>query len=211
MGYSHGKMWSEDDIKDAIMTIVNERKMETFPSKSEIIEFYGNSSLANRISKRGGTRRWAKEVNLPIKKSESEFGDKYEKYAIQDIAKHTGLIATQMKPRYPYDIAVDGNIKVDIKASRMLFNRNGFGFNTFNLEKSNPTCDIYILYCLNSDGTPCKTIIIPSCLALGKTQIGVGGESKWDVYKDNWNVLLRYKDFYSSLKENEARKTPCII
>lgn len=201
MGYSHGRMWTDEDTEKAILRIVNSLGINTFPTRSEIQNFYGNSALTNHISKNGGTRRWAEKLNLPIKQCESELGNDYELFAIKEIRNHVRLIARQTKPRYPYDLLVDESIKVDVKVSYPFMNNCGSYANTFNLEKKDPTCDIFILYCLDLEGEIIKTLIIPSCVTSGKTQIGVGRDSKWDCYKDKWEYLMEYSLFINNLRK----------
>jgi len=163
--------------------------------------FYGNKALSNRVSKTGGTRYWARRLNLPIKKCESEFGNDFELRAIGDIYEETALMAVQTKPRYPYDLLVDSCIKVDVKVSKQVFTNWNTWQNSFNLEKKEPTCDIFMLYCLDKDGNFIKKLIIPSCVLVGQTQVGVGANSKWNKYEENWNLFWDYYEFYQKLKE----------
>lgn len=201
MGYSHGRKWSEEDIAEAILKIVQTYSMNTFPTHSEMELFYGNKALSNRVSKTGGTRYWAKKLNLPIKKCESEFGNDFELKAINDIYEETALTAVQTKPRYPYDLLVNGCIKVDVKVSKQIFTNCHTWQNMFNLEKKEPTCDIFMLYCLDGNGGFIKKLIVPSCVLAGQTQVGVGANSKWDKYEENWNLFWDYYEFYRKLKE----------
>jgi hypothetical protein len=185
-------------VKD-IMRVKEEMGYNHFPTRSEIISFYGNESLTNRISRTGGTRYWANKLNLPIKSCESELGNKYELYAIEQIKDKTKLDARQTRPRYPYDIIVDSNIKVDVKVSKPFKNSKGVISNTFNLEKTEPTCDIFILYCLKENGEIYKTLIVPSCITQGKTQLGVGFVSKWDIFADKWDYFGEYSKFNKAI------------
>lgn len=200
MGYSHGRRWTDEDTKNAILRVVEYIGINTFPTRREIKNFYGNSSLTSHISKSGGTREWAEKLNLPIKQCESELGNDYELFAIKEIQSHVGLAVRQTKPRYPYDLLVDESIKVDVKVSYPFLNNSGSYANTFNLEKKDPTCDLFIFYCLDLDGEIFKTLIIPSCITSGKTQIGVGRDSKWDYYRDKWEYFIEYSVFVNNLR-----------
>lgn len=204
MGYIHGRKWEDGDVEKEIMNIVNTLKLDRFPTKEEMIEFYGNRSLASKVSKSGGSRYYASILNLKLKGCETEFGGFYEDYAIDDITEHTGLSSVQMEIKYPYDILTDGNIKVDIKTSKRLHRKeSAMPYYSFNLEKRDPTCDIFIFYCLNDELYIDKTIIVPSCLLAGKTQVGMGGLSKWDAYIDRWDYFKAYSEFYKGIKETE--------
>ena len=68
---------------------------------------------------------------------------------------------------------VNHNIKVDVKASNIITNNVGYRLHTFNLEKNEPTCDVFILYCINDANDVYKTYIVPSCKFYGQTQVGV--------------------------------------
>lgn len=201
MGYTHGKEWNEENTKEAIMEIVNSLKLKNFPSKSQIIAFCGNNALANRISRSGGSKYYADLLGLEILYCESEFGNFFEELAIDEILENTGFLSIHTNVRYPYDLLTNGNIKVDIKASKKVKNKNAnFPYHSFNLEKREPTCDIFIFYCLDEDMEIEKRVIIPSCLLSGKTQVGMGGLSKWDAYIDKWEYFDMYNKFYDSVK-----------
>ncbi|QIB56539.1 hypothetical protein [Blautia producta] len=201
MSYTHGRRWTEEIISESILNIVSSCGMNTFPTHSEMEEFYGNKALCVKISRTGGTRYWAERLHLPIKKCESEFGNDYELKAMDDIWKETGMHSRQTKPRYPYDLVVNNWIKVDVKVSKQIYTNCHTWQNSFNLEKKDPTCDIFILYCLDKNGTFIKKLIIPSCVLTGQTQVGVGNNSKWNKYEENWNTFWKYYEFYKGLKE----------
>ena len=201
MGYTHGRKWSEDEVRKEIMNIVETLDLKHFPTKSQIINFYGNNSLANKISRSGGSRYYADLLKLEIVNYESEFGNFFEELAIDEILENTGFSILHTNARYPYDLLTNGNIKVDVKASKKVKNKNAnFPYHSFNLEKREPTCDIFVFYCLDENMEIEKRVIIPSCLLSGKTQVGMGGLSKWDAYIDKWEYFDMYNKFYDSVK-----------
>ena len=184
-----------------IKRVIDSLELDRFPTHSEIEHFYGNKSLTNKISKSGGTKFWADKLGYGVKDCESELGDFYERYAIGDIHKHTGLVSYKNKVGYPYDITTNKHIKVDVKSSTIITNNKGYEFHSFNLEKKEPTCDIFILYCLNDNDEIYKTAIIPSCHVYGQTQIGISahGISKWDKYMNKWSWFNKYNSFYEEI------------
>lgn len=186
-----------------IERVIKSLELDRFPTHSEMIEYYGNEALTNKISKSGGTKYWANLLGYTVKDCESEFGDYFERYSIQDILTHTYLESYKNKVGYPYDITTNKHIKVDVKSSTIIENNNGYKYHSFNLEKKEPTCDIYILYCINDENKIHKTYIIPSCHVYGQKQIGISafGRSKWDKYKDNWRIFEIYNEFYNKLVE----------
>ncbi len=215
MGHAHGRMWTERDILNEIAYVMDALKIDYFPSKSEMNFVTGSMGLSNQVSKKGGSRYFAEMLGLELKSSESELGYQFEEYAIKDIFRNTGFLSRHMKPRYPYDLLTNENIKVDVKVSTQFFaTKKSMPAHSFNLEKKYPTCDIFILYCLDELFDITKTIIIPSCFATGKTKIGVGGLSQWDVYRDKWEYFNSYDLFYSSLSKTKndipRRRSPKI-
>ena len=201
MGYTHGKKWADGEVEEKIMYLVNALKLDRFPTKAEMIEFYGDRALACKVSKTGGSRYYASKLNLSLSDSESEFGNFFEELAIDEIFEHTGFSSFHTNVRYPYDLLTNGNIKVDVKASKSINRKeSNFPYHTFNLEKREPTCDIFVFYCLNENMEIEKRVIVPSCLLSGKTQVGMGGLSKWDAYEDKWEYFDMYNKFYDSVK-----------
>lgn len=201
IGHSHGTNWTDDLVISSIERVINSLELDRFPTHSEMVEFYGDRSLTNKISKSGGTKYWAARLGYSVKNCESEFDDFYERYSIDDILKNTKLKSYKNKVGYPYDITTNKHIKVDVKSSTIIENNNGYKYHSFNLEKKEPTCDIYILYCIDNSDLIYKTYIIPSCHVYGQTQIGISayGISKWDRYKNNWAIFNTYNEFYQKL------------
>lgn len=91
MGYTHGRKWEDGDVENEIMNVVKHLGIDRFPTKKEMEDFYGNKSLSNKVSKGNGSRYYASLLGLPLVNSESEFGNFYEEYAIDDIYRNTGF------------------------------------------------------------------------------------------------------------------------
>lgn len=201
MGYAHGRRWTEDDIKKELLDIVKTFGLKHFPTKSQMINYYGSNGLANVVSRTGGSRYYADLIGMQMVDCESELGNSFEEFAIDEIMENTGFLSLHTNVRYPYDLLTNGNIKVDVKASKRVTRSNSkFPYHSFNLEKREPTCDIFVFYCLDDDLEIEKRLIIPSCLLSGKTQVGIGGLSKWDAYIDKWEYFDMYNKFYDSVK-----------
>lgn len=199
MGYTYGTKWNDDLIIHDIMTIVNDMNIKHFPTHTEMKKYYGDQRLIAAVSKYGGTQYWANKLGIPIKECESSFGNTYELQAIEDIEKQTGLSSEITKPRYPYDLLTDRSVKIDVKAAvpsqRTDFKRAW----SFNLEKKQQTCDIYIFYCVDNNVVE-KIAIIPSVTLSGSSQLGIGNMSKWDIYINRWDIISRYADFFDKDK-----------
>ena len=200
MGYTHGIEWSDSVIEQKIMEVVNKLNLDHFPTHAEMVKALGDKSLPCKISKDKGTIYWAEKMGLPIKYSETSFGNKFEIVAISDIFENTGLHSVQTSSRHPYDLITDNSVKIDVKVSKEFTNNCNVKSFSFNLEKREPTCDIFVLYCLNNDETMRKVLIIPSCTLLGQTQVGVGENSKWNEYMERWDYIKQYSDFFNNYK-----------
>ena len=194
--------WDENLIRSELSTIIDDLGLDYFPSRKEIRDYFGNQKLTNALDDFGGSAYWAQYFHLPIKMSDTFLGNTYELLAVDNIKENTGLIAEKMTSRFPYDILVDRSVKVDVKVSRPQHKCVGdhMGW-TFNLEKKNQTCDIYIAYCIDDDSDIIKRLIIPSTVLSARSQFGVGEESKWDIYKNDWGIIIQFADFFKGYKE----------
>ncbi|WP_252233748.1 hypothetical protein [Clostridium sp. ZS1] len=100
-----------------------------------------------------------------------------------------------MTTKHPYDLLVNDNVKIDVKSSNKYLSSAGWNSYSFNLEKFNPTCDIYIIYCIQDE----KLLIIPSKF-LKQTQLCITDKtSKYDIYKDRWDYIEQYNSFYKTV------------
>lgn len=200
MGYSHGNKWDDASIESAILDVMKKAKISTMPSHSLIDEVTGSSALTNAIAKHGGTKSWAVRMGLEVKQCESELGYLMETECAEYIINTLNLDCEKTQIRYPYDLIADGNIKIDVKCANPYYSKNG-KYYAFNLEKKNPTCDVFVCYCIE-DGNVQKTYVIPSCLVSGKTQLSIGyAKSKYDRFIDKWDVILEYSKFYNNISK----------
>ena len=215
MGYTHGIKWDEEKIEEELTKYFEETNDSFFPTHSELDNFFGSKGLSKAVTTHGGTNCWAARMEKPIKLSETTLGNYYENIAIEEIRENVGLDAEYTNARYPYDILVDRSVKVDIKASK-LYHRTEYGNDcTFNLEKKDQTCDVFIFYCLDDNLDIYKRLIIPSTTLSGQTQIGIGQQSKWNGYIDRWDIIKDHAEFFSKykirpqrLKENKRLPPP---
>lgn len=198
MPYTHGIKWNDDLIEQKIKEVVNTLQIDHFPTHTEMIKALGKTSLCKKVSDKG-TLFWAEKMGLPIRESETYLGNSYEIYAITDIFENTELLSVQTSSRHPYDLLTDSRVKIDVKVSKGFTNNCNSRAFTFNLEKKEPTCDLFLLYCVDDNGTIKKRLIIPSFILIGQTQVGVGDVSKWDKYMDRWEFIVKIDEFYKNL------------
>ena len=198
MGHTHGTAWTEERIIEEISQIVKEFDMKTFPTHTEMDNYYKSRALSNAVSRNGGSKYFAEKMNLKIKDCESKFGQKYEEFAMQQIKDNLGFISEPTQVGFSYDILTNHAVKIDIKAAKIFDNYGGTKYWTCNLEKKTQTCDIYIMYCLDEIENVIKTLIIPSIVLYEKTQLAVGKTSKYDIYKDRWDFIEMYNNFITT-------------
>lgn len=197
MAYSHNLKWTDKMIENEILKVIKVAKIDAFPTHSQMDEITGNTALSNAVRKHGGSKYWADLIGVEVKACESRFGYDFECECMKFLSAHD-YDCEHTKPRYPYDLLVNGSIKIDVKCCNLYRSKTG-NFYTFNLEKAMPTCDIFVCYCIDANAVQ-KIYIIPSCALSGKTQLSIGEKnSKYDKYIGNWDVIKRYNDFYNSI------------
>ncbi|QIB68245.1 hypothetical protein Ami103574_02475 [Aminipila butyrica] len=188
MGYTHGKRWNKELIVSGIMEIKKYYGLDRMPTRKEIENFCMDTALTNKISKTGGFAQYAKELGLEIKESESKLGIYFENYVLK-LLQRRGYDVELTTIRYPYDLLVNGRVKIDVKVSRSIVNKAG-EYYTFNLEKKQQTCDVYIAVCINNSKEVQKVYVIPANVMKGKTQLSIGlNNSKYDCYLNKYRII----------------------
>jgi hypothetical protein len=200
MNCTHGTRWDDEKIKKAILRVKDACELDRMPSRKECVGYFGDNALTSAVSKRyGGWYALAKEMGLPIKKSETYFGKRQEGVVCEMLIAR-GFEVERMSQNFPYDILVDNCVKVDVKASH-LYRGNQGNFFTFNLEKKYATCDVYVLLTLDDDNNITNYFIVPSCFVIRNTQISMGEHvSKYHKYKDRWDYIDNLSKYFMSLE-----------
>ena len=198
MGYTHGKKWSHSEIKDEIYKVMKCLNINRMPTSVECNRVTGNSRLSSVINRRGGFNWMSNNMGLEQSKCETRLGRDTE-IKIKEMLESKGYKVKQMCVKHPYDLLVDENVKIDVKASHKYKSQTGWSSYSFNLEKSNPTCDIYVVVCIDEEGSFEKILVIPSKM-LRQTQLCItGGNSKYDIYKNRWDYIEQYSNFYENI------------
>lgn len=196
MGYARGIKWSEEKIKSEILAVMEKANLKTMPTQKILKKVTGNSRLTTAISRYGGIIKFANDMGIEHMGRETELGREYEKICLGKLAD-MGYEVELMDDKHPYDILVNQSVKVDVKAGHLYV--CGCSFFTFNLEKRRPTCDIFVVYCINKADEIKKTYVIPSSVMSGKTQLSIGvNRSKYDIYLDKWDLIKKYDEFFKS-------------
>ena len=192
------KIWTEQLIAEKIMWAKIAMRIGRMPSKSELEHFYGDTGLTNKIAKTGGFYHWAEKLGLEIKDSETLQGYTVET-EVKSLLESIGFQCELTGVRHPYDILVDGCVKIDVKSARRS-KVHGSDVYSFGLAKRQPTCDIYIAVCLNDNQIIEKFYVIPAHVMAGKTQLCIGvHQSKYDSFIDRWDIVKSYEVAFTEI------------
>lgn len=198
LGISKRKLvskWTMVRIENELVNYVKENKLQRMPSKPELINS-GRSDLGNILTRRNGMEWWSNKVGLPLKKSETTIGNKYERQIEKTLVKR-GYSVREMTVGHPYDLLVNENVKIDVKVSSP-GRISDWRCHTFRPSKANPTCDLYVCVAIDEVGETEKIFVIPSNFAK-VTTLCIGGESKYNKFIGRWDFIDEYTKFYDSL------------
>ena len=191
MGYTTGTQWTKDKIKNEIIEVMKTLIIERIPTSVEMKKVTKDSRLINAVRRHGGYLCWATEINTTQSECTTRTGLEGE-VLIKSILEDKQYQVDKMSVKHPYDLLVNGNIKIDVKVS----NKYKGKYYSFNLEKANPTCDLYVFICIH--GEEKEFLVIPSKF-LHQTQISISDNSKYNNYKDRWDYIDTYNSFYKSV------------
>jgi len=172
---------------------------------SGIKKVYNNSSIANKICKNGGFRYWTNKLNLTSKECKGLIGNEYE-FIAKTLLESKGYKVDKMAVKCHFDLLVNNNIKIDVKMANTNIKK---GHNTdiyyksyvFRLKKIYSSCDIYMAFAVDKEMNNNKIYIIPSTVLRIKTlEIPYNSDSKYNIFKDRWDIIDKYNDFYNKIR-----------
>ncbi len=194
MGYTHGIRWNDETIEKEILKVKDSIGIDRMPSSNEIISVTNSNGLNNAIARHGGYLYWANKLGLSQSRCETRTGFIGE-LTIKEILENKGYEVKKMPCKHPYDLLVNGNIKIDVKAANVYNSPEGWSSYSFRIAKDNPTCDIYVLICNDSK----KIMVIPSKF-LKQTNVCITAQSsKYDSFVDRWDYIKQYDNFYKNV------------
>lgn len=191
------KLLSEDEIKKEILKTVEIFNLNRMPTRKEILDTNLGVSLHNAISRGNGYYEWAKILNLEIKDSETFMGIQYENLCKEQLINF-GYAVETTPMKAPYDLLVNDNIRIDVK-SGCAYYINGCRTHTFTTSKKYSTCDIYVMYALNEDGSEIERVLVIPSKLLNAINATMGTNSKYNVFIDRWDYIGMYDDFYNKI------------
>lgn len=181
---------TENDIKEKIIEVRSSLCIDYMPTKSEMISFYGNTVLSNAVTKHGGHRYFADLLGLKLKDSCSLTGDINENY-IKELLEKQGYVVTKMPPRHPYDLLVNGVVRIDVKSANPIKSKvKGMNQFVFSINNQFPKCDLFVfvkIYHVRH-----KDIYIIPSNQIRQSQLGIGETSKYDCYKNRFDYIDKF-------------------
>lgn len=197
MGYTHGIKWTEELIEEKLMEVASTLNPIRMPSLAEIEKHYGDSALTNKLCKTGGLYYWADKLGLEIKHSETLLGVQTEKQVAKILAR-LGYEVEETPIRHPYDLLVNGCVKVDVKAANISYIR-GSKIRAYRLAKRQHTCDIY-LFCEIDDSKISNVYVVPASVVTNQVQVEMGtSKTIYEKYRNRYDLIQKTIDFYKSL------------
>ena len=183
-------IWTNEMIEADILEVSRHIGNNLMPTRTDIHDFYGNDRLTNKISKTLGYYGWAKKLGLTVQDNDTSKAKKVER-EVCELLSSKGFSVEMMLQNYPYDLLVDGILKIDVKVSALYKSPQMCEFYSFALRKKKPTCDIYILVARDG-GNADKFYVIPS-FKVQQLQISIGKhQSKYDIYLNKFSILDEY-------------------
>ncbi|GMX64525.1 hypothetical protein Elgi_37940 [Paenibacillus elgii] len=190
------KKWNDELIEQEIFKVIKSLQIDRMPSRSEIKSVAQDEALHNKICKTLGYKGWSEKLNLEIKDSETKLGQSIEEIAIAMLISKKYNVK-RMTAKYPFDLLINGNVKVDVKSGRA-YDLRGSRCHTFGINKKYSACDIYLIFALSEVGEIERIFVIPSS-KLKIVTMSIGENTKYNIYKDRWDYLNTYDNFYKSI------------
>ena len=119
----------------------------------------------------------------------NELGKEYEEKAWK-LLKEQGHRVELMPYKHPYDLLVDGVVKVDVKVGNLRAAEKCGNRYSFHIGKKPSTCDAFILYGINEGEE--KRFFIPSLVLGDIADVSIGEiDSEYNKYIDDISLIKR--------------------
>jgi hypothetical protein len=130
--------------------------------------------------------------------------------------KQRGMKVKQMPRNHPFDLLVNGHIRVDVKSAIRTSYKGSDGYPiagwVFSNLHSPPTCDIYILICLNRSRLNIEKIYVIPATMVNQRTVTITKRDKYGMYIDAWDVFkqMRKKAFFDHPAPARRDDTPFV-
>lgn len=185
------KEWTITLVEKEITDI--SKRLGYFPSHQELLSFK-RSDLSNKIVKTGGFLYWSDKIKIPRRQSDSDFGWRGEDKFIENYS-HKYTFTKNEGARSPYDLIINGTLRVDIKTANYVEYGSCRGW-FYRIGKYTQS-DAVILYQYDTN----NFYIIPWFLTI-KTNITISvGGGKYKKFFNNFDLI----DDMIRVREKEQR------
>lgn len=187
--------WTNQLIKQHLLECIDTLQIKRMPTAQELKDL-GRNDLHCKVSRTKKYSGWAAELGLALKESETKTGNEYEQH-VKDIIGLRGFTVEKMTTKHPYDLLVNGSLKIDVKVGKA---HRHFGSRayTFNLSKKYATCDLYVCVALDEEGKVEKYFVIPSKFAQ-VTTLNIGTDSKYNRFINKWVYVKKFVEMYKKV------------
>lgn len=192
----YGKVWSEERVKSELLQCIRILNINRMPTSTEL-KTLGRNDLHLKVSRTKKYSGWAECLGLERKMSETLSGQTYEAVITSELEAR-GHHVERMSTKFPYDLLINGTVKVDVKAGHAYMMRGESRVHSFGINKKEPTCDIYIILALSENEYIERTFIIPSH-HLKVISLCIGAESKYNRFVDRWDYIDQYTQFFKQI------------
>lgn len=189
------KQWTDELIESELLKSIEILGLKRMPTGAELMRL-GRNDLHVKIGRTKKYRGWAEHLGLPLKNSCTLDGQLCEDY-VEAMLIRLGHDVESMSTKFPYDLLVNGSVKIDVKMANPYMLR-GSRVHTFGINKKSPTCDIYICLAYDENAELERLLVIPSHLARVKT-LCIGKESKYNEFINRWDLINEYTDFSTNI------------
>lgn len=194
MGQTGVTIWTDELIAHSIMELANQFEPPRMLTKSEIEEMRGDYALTCAISRHGGFEYWAKRLGLEQKRSDTAVGIEGER-TVANFLESQGFEVKLTSVRHPYDLLVNGCVKIDVKTAKTSYVR-GYPIHSYRLAKQDHTCDFYVFY----EYDTLKMYVVPAYKCQGQVQVGMGINSKaYQKYLGAFHLIKEASDMYQRM------------
>lgn len=160
----------------------------------------GRGDLSNQISRRGGWRKFASLIGVPMTPSDTVTGWAAEDWCIKDLASR-GYMVERQATRTHFDLLIDGLIRVDVKgASFASYGRTSGWF--YRMGKV-ITADVVV--CVQMDCDDCYIYPWFSVPATNLTITPSGGMHS--PYRSNYDLI----ELMLSTRRSERSELECMV
>lgn len=188
--------WTDELIESELKKCIDVLKIDRMPTAAELIDI-GRNDLHCKIGRTKTYSGWAEKLGLKLKSSDTTKGNQYEFHVLKKIKELSGyqLSIEKMTTKHPYDLLINGCVKVDVKVGKAHYHFDNARAHTFRLSKKHATCDIYVCVALDENDQVENYFIIPAA-HVPMVTLNMGSESKYNKYKNNWNFLFAFVGAY---------------